>query len=217
MPGEVPPPWRLRGRGFVFAYRFPEAFARAHADALLREGYRGGPGAVMLVDYTESPVGPYRELLFLAGRFRAGAATAFTIPRILVSSDASVRAGRVNWGLPKELARFEWEREGGRRERVRVEDADGLLLEAVVERGVLPFPVICPPWPLPFTLVQPWEDGAWLTTLRGAGVGRRARLVSLAVDGARFPDVRPFPPVAGLALDPFRLVFPVPRQTDLRG
>ena len=39
MPPEVvPPPWRLRGRGYVFAYSFPEAFVQAQE---LPSGLRG--------------------------------------------------------------------------------------------------------------------------------------------------------------------------------
>jgi len=216
MPSQVPAPWSLRGRGYVFAYRFPEAFARAQAPEALEAAYRGGPGAVMLVDYTESPVGPYRELLFLAGRFTVGASTAFSIPRILVSSEASMRAGRANWGLPKELAAFEWQEAGRRRERVCVSNAGGVLFEAVLEHGVVPFPVWCPAWPALFTLAQPWDGRLLVTTLRGAGFARRARLRSLRLDEARFPGVGAFRPWVGFAMAPFRLNFPVPHEVGLR-
>jgi hypothetical protein len=179
----------------------------------LRSAYRGGPGVLMLVDYTASPVGPYREVLFAAGRFRMGGRTAFTIPRILVSTAASVVAGRANWGLPKEQADFEWTSEGPRRDRVRVSLGGSVFFDAVLEHGRVPFPVFAAPWLLPFTLGQPREGRVVVTTLRGAGIARRARLSSLRVDGRLFPDLSALRPLLGLRIAPFRLVFPRPESS----
>ena len=218
MPPEVvPPPWRLRGRGYVFAYSFPEAFVQAQElPSGLRGALRRGPGAVMLVDYAESPVGPYHELLFLAGRYQLGGSTVCSIPCIFVSSERSVVSGRANWGLPKQQAEFSWTEEGERQERVRVAAGGSVFFDALLERGVVPFPVFAPRWPLPLSLVQPRKGRTLVTTLRGAGLARRARLRRLRVDGQHFPDTSALSPWLGLRIAPFRLVFPAPREGVLR-
>ncbi|KAJ3286551.1 hypothetical protein HK104_008982 [Borealophlyctis nickersoniae] len=81
-----------------------------------------GLGGVMIIRYDNSPVGAYDELIFVApfksrprkndidpGEKRL--AEARRLPRIYVSSEASLRNGRVNWGIRKELADFEFMRD----------------------------------------------------------------------------------------------------------
>jgi hypothetical protein len=162
----------------------------------------------MLVDYAESPVGPYHELLFLAGRYQLGGSTVCSIPCIFVSSERSVVSGRANWGLPKQQAEFSWTEEGERQERVRVAAGGSVFFDA--------FPVFAPRWPLPLSLVQPREGRTLVTTLRGTGLARRARLLHLRVDGQHFPDTSALSPWLGLRIAPFRLVFPAPREGVLR-
>lgn len=72
----------------------------------LRASFVGGYGALMLVDYSESNCGPYRELLLIPGSFRVRDKTLASISRIFVSTTESLASGRRNWGIPKELADF---------------------------------------------------------------------------------------------------------------
>ena len=106
----VPPPWRLRGSGYVFLFTFEPWFLRNGGflpPELIGEHFEGQLGALMLVDYRQSPVGPYRELLFAAGRNLRWRHHLFTISRIYVSTDASAVSGRENWAIPKRTAEFE--------------------------------------------------------------------------------------------------------------
>lgn len=84
-PPDIPPaPWYLTGA------------------ALLLPSSRG---ALALVHYEDSPVGPYDELAIAVPTWRG--------PRVvtmLVTSDASRRGGRAIWGYPKELSRLDWTR-----------------------------------------------------------------------------------------------------------
>ncbi|ETV91168.1 hypothetical protein H310_14175 [Aphanomyces invadans] len=95
-----------------------------------RANYTGsGLGFVMLIRYTDSPVGPYDELLLVPGAFTPpspgnpiartnhmketflqahGLLAARRVTRIFVSTEASLRNGRRNWGIRKELADFTW-------------------------------------------------------------------------------------------------------------
>jgi hypothetical protein len=67
----------------------------------------GRPAMVLggLISYDETPVGPYNEIIGAVGLL-SGTSVAATVPFIAVDSPASVVDGRVNWALPKTLARF---------------------------------------------------------------------------------------------------------------
>lgn len=64
-------------------------------------------GGVALVHYETSPVGPYDE-------FSCGILTRRgpRVVEMLVTSDASRRGGRENWGFPKELGALSWQKRG---------------------------------------------------------------------------------------------------------
>ncbi|KAF8747336.1 hypothetical protein RHS02_00272, partial [Rhizoctonia solani] len=77
--------------------------------------YEGGPGAIQLIRYHESPVGPYDELIYVPGQmsYKSGdsSVSGRSITRIYVSSFAPLTNGRRIWNTPKHLARFEFTRE----------------------------------------------------------------------------------------------------------
>jgi hypothetical protein len=103
-------PWKLTGNGYILLYRFTKAFVAEHgflAD-FQKEKFVSGWGAVMLVDYQSSPVGPYHELLFIPGLFSFNKKKVFSISKIYVSTQSSVVNGIENWGIPKEFAEFHW-------------------------------------------------------------------------------------------------------------
>ena len=62
----------------------------------------------MWVRYHASPIGAYDELLILDHPlFRQRRLS--TIPKIFVSTESSVQHGQQLWGIPKELASFDWD------------------------------------------------------------------------------------------------------------
>ncbi len=74
-------PWKLTGNGYILLYRFTKAFVAEHgflAD-FQKEKFVSSWGAVMLVDYQSSPVGPYHELLFIPGLFSFNKKKVFSI------------------------------------------------------------------------------------------------------------------------------------------
>lgn len=190
------PPWHLQGSGSILLFRFEPGF--------LERDF----GLVMLADYDESPVGPYRELLFLAG-FRIS-----RITRIYVSTGESAENGRENWGIPKEVADFAVERRG-RTERVHVTCEGRTVADLTVGIGRPPLP------PLPIsalliprswrTLVQPWEGRTYVTTLAGRGVVRPARLLKARIEPELFPDLTRGRLLGAVHASSFRLVFPEAR------
>jgi hypothetical protein len=118
----APAPWSLQGDGWIMMLRLPEYVRRdpRHLPPALRDRPMSGPSLVMYVDYSVSPVGPYRELLYIPGRFELGGGLrAWSVARIYVSTWESVVNGRLNWGIPKDLATFE-RASAGRGERIEV-------------------------------------------------------------------------------------------------
>ncbi|KAK0454044.1 uncharacterized protein EV420DRAFT_616836 [Desarmillaria tabescens] len=113
---EAPAPWDLKARSWTFVLsplskqaNFPAGWAAPYqAEALAGSGeFIGGPGMIMVVSYTETPVGPYDEVIYMPGRWKyADGTTGARITRIYVSTAASMENGRRNWNIPKQVASF---------------------------------------------------------------------------------------------------------------
>lgn len=215
-PAPAPPPWDLAGNGYVFLFEFEPGFLR-RGDFLppeFGEDYEGTLGVLILVDYRESNVGPYRELLFLAGRNLRWRNHKFSITRIYVSTEASAANGRENWGIPKKAAQFQAVAGKDGSERVIVL-RDSL---AEVDLTVAPAPegptipgtalLLPPSWR---TIVQPWNGKTYVTRLSGRGTARRARLLDFRTVPHLFPDVNQGKLVDGFSMKSFRMRFPTPR------
>ena len=213
----VLPPWKLRGRGWILLYRFEREFITDNGllPGHLDGHYRGGIGAVMLVDYSTSPVGPYRELLFIPGVFRHGRRY-HAIHTIYVSTAASVVNGRENWGIPKQLADFEIHDADDQTQQWRVSVEGSPIFSATLESGVLRFPVNTLFNPFPVRLLQQHADGRLLSVLpRAAGViSPTAKLHELTANGHDFPNVSGIKPLGVVEAVNIRLTFPLPLEID---
>ncbi|HUY23336.1 MAG TPA: acetoacetate decarboxylase family protein [Acidimicrobiales bacterium] len=94
--------------------------------------------AVVFADYPDTTIGPYREVVVLAGADRNGAPGMFC-PLIYVDSDAALCAGREIWGFPKKLAHIHIEQDGDAVSARLVRDGVELLaLRGTVEEQVDP-------------------------------------------------------------------------------
>jgi len=213
----ITPPWELNGYGYIILYRFDRDFVReaGRVPDVLMENYRISIGAVMLVDYTKSPVGPYRELLFIPGRFQVGRRRYYHISKIYVSTQASLENGQENWGIPKELADFtvEDDPDDVRVKRWTVAKDGTAFLRATTQAGLLRLPVNSILNPFPTTLVHARErDGALLTVdpYGGGTMSFAASLLDIEVDGAHFPDVSDEKPLGVLESVNFHMTFPPP-------
>ncbi|KAH8097115.1 hypothetical protein BXZ70DRAFT_944312 [Cristinia sonorae] len=121
----APSPWFCRGEAFTFvttirasrdnASLLPGSFNDLEGESLFADRahvgeYKGGLAMVMIVRYTDTPVGPYDELIWIPGKFSvpAGGPDALRITRIYVSTKESVYNGRKNWNICKAQAHFEF-------------------------------------------------------------------------------------------------------------
>jgi hypothetical protein len=212
-----PAPWKLRGSGYLFIFKFPKSFKNL-PDFLPQSTqleYHDGFGTMMLVDYHESNAGPYRELLLIPGIFSWSKCRAYSISKIFVSTQQSVLSGQKNWGIPKELADFKIEKLGKDRERWRVSQDGREFFDATVSHRQIPIPIHTAF--LPSDLIQEWEGKIYQTQIKGFGLARVAELAELSIYHETFPDISDIHPVIGFQIKPFQIIFPEAEVTEVTG
>jgi Acetoacetate decarboxylase (ADC) len=97
-------PWTCKCSAVMWLGRGGRAAASALPPAL-----QGRPALATVggfVHYTETPVGPYDEVLGMVGS-RDGARPWGHVALMAVDSPTSLVGGRTNWAMPKTLARFD--------------------------------------------------------------------------------------------------------------
>lgn len=209
MDDEAPAPWSLTGRGYLVLLRPPRAEA-AGLPPQLAAAARSGPALLMYVDYASSGVGPYRELLYIPGRFLERGGRRWSVTHIVVSTDDSVRAGRANWGIPKTLAEFDVRPAAGGGETIVVTQGDRLIAELEFGPPGLRMPggggLLPASWR---RMVQFLNGRRYTFTPAAHGPLAWTALRSLATDGELFPELGPESALATFAAPDFRLGFPV--------
>lgn len=203
-------PWHLTGNGYIFLYRFSHQFVEKNgflAD-YQKPRFKGIIGAVMLVDYQTSGVGPYQELLFIPGFFDFDGKRAFSISKIYVSTYNSVWNGIENWGIPKELATFEkQELMDEKQEKIQVSIDGQTIFSAQLQKSWFKFPLTTAL--TPFTVAQALRGDLVLTKPTAKGQGQWAKLNDIWVNPVYFPDLSEAKPLAVIAVNNFEMVFPV--------
>ncbi len=230
----MPPPWRLRGRGYVVVYRRPRACACG--DAAGRG--TGALAALLLLSYHSSPAGPYGEAILACGPLRdpdgLRPRLRWTVRRIWVTTAVSLANGRRNWGLPKQEAHIDFD--GGSRPARRTEagatgrrGAAPARTETVVARlpaGARPpgsrriLEADLRPWgphlPVPhcltLRLLQSLGGRSYRTDITGGGRVRPARLERLVVGSPHLPAfLNHARPLLVLAVEELGVIFPPAR------
>lgn len=216
----APAPWRLEGDGWILLLRQPPEARRdpRHLPGALAECPLDGPAVLMFVDYARSPAGPYRELLYMPGRFTLpGEGKAWSVTRIYVSSWDSVVNGRRNWGIPKDLAEFH-RSPSASGERIEVAAAGHRVatLELAAYGPALPVSASLLPAALR-RLVQYHGGRRFEFTPGGAGRSRLGRALALDSDPELFPDLAAARVLACFQVPRFALDFPVATIEPQRG
>jgi acetoacetate decarboxylase len=129
-----PAPWRLRGHALA-AFRFIEL---ATARLFIRNDIplvAVVPGKTLaglaLIDYGIGSTLNYQELIVFPGLVRHKARPGIWVSHIYVNNLTSLKGGREMFGVPKEMAAFDWRL--GRKNQVRVSQ-DGQTLVEVKSR-----------------------------------------------------------------------------------
>lgn len=212
----APAPWTLNGNGYVFLFRYSKDFLKQHAflSDYQQAHLKLGVGAVILLDYHQSDVGPYRELLFIPGIFKLSGQYAFSISKIYASSLESQWNGQENWGLPKELADFDLipsDSTSKRKSEKWVVSRKGEpFFSVTTKRYGLKLPVGTTF--VPFRIGQVMRDTLLITDPSFAGKGQLVRSEDWFADPAYFPDTQDSSLLLGLAIQDFNMKIPIPRM-----
>ena len=137
---DAPPPaapWQLSGDAIVAARLVPECVARSflpHDVSVVCVWPRRTIAVVYLARYRGSPVGEYRECIVAPALARVDGRIAFWISHIVVDSEASLRAGRSIWSLPKAFGAFSWEAAGSQA-RIQLTSSELKMNSGLTARG----------------------------------------------------------------------------------
>lgn len=203
-------PWLLRGDAFLVltASTTEQNLADASINPSLRGVYNNLFNALVLADYRESPVGPFRELLYIPGRFRFGVdEERLCISRSYASSEVARVNRREHWGVPSALAPITRTAPRSDREEFRVGD-DGFASFAFETFGP-DLPLNGKVIPRAFRAFAQLEgDRTFLYTLAITGTMRAARFEPLGFDVTRFPDMSQREMVLAIKISDFLVEFP---------
>jgi len=209
----APSPWTLTGRGTILLVKLPKAvlddpaFMPAELQAVRRHG---GLAMAMFVDYEQSPVGPYRELLYIPGRFDFPNGRHYSITRIYVSSMESVVNGRFNWGIPKDCCDFDYRYGDDGRDVLDVSLHGKRFAHLEIRAGRLSLPfttALLPDFML--TLSQYYNAQQFTYIPSASGQVQLARVTDWSFDGDLFPDLAVGKVLACLRTPRFRMTFPL--------
>lgn len=200
-------PWNLMGDGYIILYKFKKDFIKnnLYTQDFLKDNVSGGLGCIMIVDYKTSDVGPYRELLFIPGKFNFKGKKLNTISKIYVSTEDSVVNGIRNWGIPKELCSVHIEKEKDIESFLFSKDGEEII-KISFKNNNFKFPVNTKL--LPFPLVQKYDNKFYYTNFYGHGVGSFSKIKEININNKYFPDIKYFKPLAVIRVSNFNIVFP---------
>jgi len=212
----APAPWSLTGTGYIVLMKLPPAVLDdpRHTPAALRGQRRGGLSMVMLVDYESSAVGPYRELLYVPGKFAFGAKVYQSITRIYVSSMESVVNGRINWGIPKDQCDFDYQYGSNGDDRLEARLNGKAFARFAFKAGgwKLPFSTAIVPNAL-LKLAQRHGGRQFVYVPTASGSIQFAKVTDWSFDAALFPDLAQGKVLACVKVPRFTMGFPVSAVT----
>ncbi len=213
----APAPWRLKGQGYITLFRYSSGMSdeQAFVPKALQGKRAGSPWALMMfVDYAQSPVGPYHELLFIPGAYRFPNGRRYrSISKIYVSSMDSVINGQRNWGIPKELAQFDVRYAQDGLDQIRVLQQEHCFASLNYRSWRLPIPVLGGLVPAAMrTLAQVCDEQGYIYSPAANGLAQPARLVSAEFDPAFFPALNTRQAALTVKLPHFNMVFPDSRR-----
>ena len=206
-----PAPWSLKGHGYIVLFKAQTEWLHVNGfiSAEMLDKYIPSIGAAMFVNYHDSTAGPYGELLFIPGRFKFPDGGRYSISKIYVSSMESVVNGQNNWGIPKELADFDFTVQGDGLEHIRISLAGQLIADCHFSSSRLGIPVTTSLLPKKFrTVAQNWKGKLFYTSPRARSTLKLARLRDAGFNAELFPDLNRVKVLGVFKADDMTMQFP---------
>ncbi len=213
---DQPAPWTLNGDGYLIlsSVSKEENLETGFISDTLKDRYEQSFSVVMLVDYKSSPVGPYKELLYIPGTFRfEDTQSHASISKIFVSSMSSVINGRKNWGIPKELASFAVDSSKKGEETIRVSAQNNEIAKFTLSSLGPKLPISTFFLPKFFkTLGQTLDNKSFVFELKAQGKAQLASLDAASSDPEFFPDLGKGKVLLAVKISDFNLQFPLAKE-----
>lgn len=143
-----PPPWTLKGHGFLNLHLLDIEHVRPTipSELAIVPVFPGKTiGGVFVASYSADSVMPYNELIIVSGLVSYAGKIGSWISHIYVDHPDSVAGGREIWGLPKELAQFQWNLAKHPSVQVKQDDRTLCQLSTQWQLPSLPLPFIAAP------------------------------------------------------------------------
>lgn len=200
-------PWRLKGKGFAFYYQFDKNFIldKTFLPNNFKSSGFGTMGVVMLINYTDSPVGEFNELLIAPAKFDTSGIRKYYISKSYVDSKEAMAAGRKNWGIPREMARFDW-KENGDITNIKVFKEEFEFFDISIRTGTYHIPINTTLFPI--NLYQEIDGEGFHVNPGGKGVGKPARIIEGHAEEELFPNIFDYRTSMAIKVDPFNFLFP---------
>ena len=201
--------YEFKGNGYLLFYRFDEEFIRLETflPEHLKNNYCRGLGAVLYLNYTKSEIGPYEELVFIPGKFSYRGKKNHFISKSYVSTDAAIEFGRKNWFVPKEKADFSRIQVENNLENVSTHIGDEEVASFEIKKRNIKFRLGTSKF-LSFSLMQLQGEEPVKLNYSGSVTANFAKLTSIRVRPAFFPNIAKFSPLIAFRLKNFTLRLP---------
>jgi hypothetical protein len=213
---DVPAPWTLTGKGLIVLMRSKaeKLMADKRIPLDIRDSLKSSVSVLMYVDYTHSNAGPYKELLYVPGTAqfseKLGNKRLLTISNIVVSSASSVKNGRINWGIPKNLCNFDVAQGPENLQEISLHQDDIPQFELAYRGKGFAFPIHTGLVPgFMKTLGQRWEGKEFMYSPSAKGKARFAKVHVMQNLGNAFPDLDLNEVLMALEITQFQMTFPV--------
>jgi hypothetical protein len=203
-------PWLLRGDAFVvFTTSSTETnLSDAGIPHELRGIYHNLFNVMLVADCRESPVGPYRELLYVPGRFRFSFDDErLSVTRSYISTQAGAMNRRANWNVPSKLSEIS----------IRSDHPDHAAFSVGRDGfAAFSFELFGPELPINGKVIpeafrifgQLRKDVTLLHSLSVTGTMRAARFTPHSFDTSMFPDMKKRELIAAIKISDFLLELP---------
>ncbi|MCE2747011.1 MAG: hypothetical protein LW710_14055 [Burkholderiales bacterium] len=212
---EVPAPWTLSGKGLIVVMRSKadKLLADPRIPAHIHNTLKTPLSVLMFVDYTHSHAGPYKELLYIPGTVqfseKLGGKRLPTISNIVVSSASSVKNGRINWGIPKNLCSFDVAQGPDGLQEINLHHEGMPQFELAYRGKGFSFPIHTGLVPgFLKTLGQHWQGKEFMYSPSAKGKARFASVHVLQNLGDAFPDLDINDVITALEITRFQMTFP---------
>ncbi|MEO0562020.1 MAG: acetoacetate decarboxylase family protein [Chloroflexota bacterium] len=220
MPSSPPSaPWKLNGSGYIFLYQLTQDHIDTtnSVEPWLAPHRTGDLSALMVFDWRQTPVGPYREMVFAPGRYKWAGRRYYHFARQYVTSPDAAAYGPKLWGTPDTLAEIDIVREDERTKTITVNHNSKAIFNASVTDGLLRFPFNTFFNPFRVKLLQRHpDDGKTLSIEPRAGgtLSLTGTLESITTNGGGLPSLDSLKPLALVEAVSLRLTFPIPLTVE---